>query len=115
MLWLADQSSVRSLSQEKRLIVLQYSGTLKEWMAQVKFVVDDELLKRFKQIVIRRRGKIELTSEGEEALKLYIQKYGYDEDRRVRRRDPLLAAIGAISTGKKRSALVDLKELEAQS
>ncbi len=31
-------------------------------MAQVKFVIDDELLKKFKQIVIRRRGKIESDS-----------------------------------------------------
>ncbi|MGA2663359.1 MAG: hypothetical protein ABSF83_00240 [Nitrososphaerales archaeon] len=90
-------------------------------MAQVKFIVDEELLKRFKQVVIERRGKIELTPEGEEALRLYIEKY---EGRRGAgddggRDDPLIAAIGAISTEKKRkggrrSALLDLKELEAR-
>ena len=81
-------------------------------MAQVKFVVDEELLKRFKQIVIKRRGKIELTPEGEEALKLYIQKYE-NLGSSSRGIDSLNAAIGAISTGKKRSALQDLKELES--
>jgi hypothetical protein len=81
-------------------------------MVQVKFVVDEELLKRFKQTVIKRRGKIELTPEGEEALRLYIQKYENPGDARGGR-DPLAAAIGAISTGKRRSALRDLKELEA--
>jgi hypothetical protein len=82
-------------------------------MAQVKFVVDEELLKRFKQVVIKRRGKIELTPEGEEALKLYIQRYGDTEGGNGEGPDPLNAAIGAIRTGKRRSALRDLKELEA--
>ena len=79
----------------------------------MKFVIDDELLKKFKQIVIRRRGKIELTPEGEAAIRLYIEKYGgalEDEPQRV---NPLVAAIGAIRTGKTRSALKDLKDLEA--
>ena len=82
-------------------------------MAQVKFVVDEELLKKFKQIVIKRRGKIELTPEGEEALKLYIQKYGGSDSELRGRPDPLNAIIGSIRTGKRRSALRDLKEVEA--
>ncbi len=80
-------------------------------MAQVKFVVDEELLKKFKQIVIKKRGKIELTPEGEEALKLYIQKYE-NLGSASGGRDSLNDAIGAITTGKKRSALRDVKELE---
>jgi hypothetical protein len=32
-------------------------------MAKVEFVIDDQLLNKFKQIVIRKRGKIELTPE----------------------------------------------------
>jgi hypothetical protein len=83
-------------------------------MAQVKFVIDDELLKKFKQIVIKRRGKIELTPEGEDAIRLYIEKYGSVLDDEPRRVDPLRGAIGVIHTGKDRNALKDLKELEAQ-
>ncbi len=82
-------------------------------MAQVKFVVDEELLKKFKQTVIKRRGKIELTPEGEEALKLYIQKYGDSENELRGRPDSLNAVIGSIRTDKRRSALRDLKEVEA--
>jgi hypothetical protein len=40
-------------------------------MAKVEFVIDDQLLKKFKQIVIRKRGKIELMPEGEDAIRLY--------------------------------------------
>jgi len=80
-------------------------------MAQVKFVVDEELLKKFKQIVIKRRGKIELTPEGEEAIRLYVKKY--ENLGRRGGRDPLVSAIGAVRSGKTRSALKDLKELES--
>jgi hypothetical protein len=81
-------------------------------MAQVKFVIDDELLKKFKQIVIKRRGKIELTPEGEEAIRLYVKKYE-DLERKQPERDPLVRAISAVRTGNARSALRDLKELES--
>jgi hypothetical protein len=83
-------------------------------MAQVKFVIDDELLKKFKQIVIKRRGKIELTPEGEDAIRLYIEKYGSALDDSPGRTDPLREAIGAVRTGKDRNALKDLKALEAR-
>jgi hypothetical protein len=83
-------------------------------MAQVKFVIDDELLKKFKQIVIKRRGKIELTPEGEDAIRLYIEKYGSTLDHEPNRVDPLKASIGAVHTGKRRNALKDLKELETR-
>lgn len=83
-------------------------------MAQVKFVIDDELLKKFKQIVIRKRGKIELTPEGEDAIRLYIQKYEGLLSGPGTGRDPLTKVIGAIRTGKARSALDDLKELESR-
>ncbi len=82
-------------------------------MPQVKFVVDEQLLKKFKQIVIRRRGKIELTPEGEEAIRLYVRKYEDLEEEQRGKGDPLLAAIGAIRTAKTRNALIDLKELES--
>jgi hypothetical protein len=91
-------------------MVLQYWSTPS--MAQVKFVIDEQLLKKFKQIVIKRRGKIELTPEGEEAIRLYVKKYEYPE-RKQGKSDPLVAAIGALHTRKARSALKDLKELES--
>lgn len=76
-------------------------------------MIDDELLKRFKQIVIRRRGKIELTPEGEDAIRLYVEKYESLLGPNTRGKDPLGDAIGALRTGKARSALHDLKELES--
>jgi len=82
-------------------------------MAQVKFVIDDQLLKKFKQIVIKRRGKIELTPEGEEAIRLYIKKYGGLGGRQGKS-DPLTSAIGALHTRGARNALKDLKELESR-
>jgi hypothetical protein len=91
-------------------MVLQYWSTPS--MAQVKFIVDEQLLKKFKQIVIKRRGKIELTPEGEEAIRLYVKKYEHPEGKKGKD-DPLVAAIGAVRTGKARSALKDLKELES--
>jgi hypothetical protein len=81
-------------------------------MAQVKFVIDDELLKKFKQIVIKKHGKIDLTPEGEEAIRLYIKKYEDLEKRSGGADDPLITAIGIVRTGKARSALYDLKDLE---
>ena len=82
-------------------------------VAQVKFVIDDELLRKFKQIVIKKRGKIELTPEGEDAIRLYIMKYeGLITS--PGGKDPLAKAIGSIRTGKVRSALDDLKELESR-
>ncbi len=82
-------------------------------MAQVKFVIDDELLKKFKQIVIKKHGKIDLTPEGEEAIRLYIKKHEDLEERSHGSKDPLITAIGVIRTRKARNALHDLKELEA--
>lgn len=81
-------------------------------MAQVKFVIDDELLRKFKQIVIKKRGKIELTPEGEDAIRLYVEKYE-GLVRPPAGEDPLVKVIAAVKTGKARSALEDLKELES--
>lgn len=83
-------------------------------MAQVKFIVDEELLKKFKQVVIKKRGKIDLTPEGEEALRLYIQKYGDAEGGPSDGEDPLMQAVGAVRTGRRRSALKDLRRMEAE-
>lgn len=83
-------------------------------MAQVKFVIDDELLKKFKQIVIKKHGKIKLTPEGEDAIRLYVEKYEGLITSSPSRKDPLARAIGSIHSGKVRSALDDLKELESR-
>ncbi len=83
-------------------------------MAQLKFVIDDDLLKKFKQIVLAKHGKIELTLEGEEAVRLYVNKYEHLTTRSVREVDSLVGVIGAIRSGKSHNALKDLKRLEAE-
>lgn len=78
---------------------------------QIKFVVDDALAERFKRAVLAKRGKLELSREGEEALRLYLR----EQERAPRRpaRDPLLDAIGMVrSKGRVRpDALQDKKSL----
>ena len=44
-------------------------------MAQIKIVAAEETIEKFKRIVLTKHGKLELSAEGEEALKLYIKKY----------------------------------------
>ena len=44
-------------------------------MAQIKIVAAEETVEKFKRIVLTKHGKLELSAEGEEALKLYIKKY----------------------------------------
>jgi len=43
------------------------------YMGQLKINVDDELLLKFKRIVLARRGKLEISREGREAIKLYVK------------------------------------------
>jgi hypothetical protein len=57
-------------------------------VAQVKFIIDDQLLKKFKQIVIKKRGRIELTPEGDDAIRPYIEKY-----RGLSKRGPGIASL----------------------
>jgi hypothetical protein len=44
-------------------------------LAQIKIIADEETIEKFKKIVLTKHGKLELSAEGEEALKLYIKKY----------------------------------------
>ena len=82
-------------------------------MAQVKIIASDETIERFKRIVLAKRGKLELSAEGEEALRLYIKKYENllgglcppDKDPLVR-----ICGIGRSST--RHNALQDLEKLE---
>jgi hypothetical protein len=77
---------------------------------QIKITVDDELAERFKRAVIEKHGKLELSKEGAEALRLYLLEYHRP---RRGRRDPLLDAIGMFKgrKGEKYDALKDKKAL----
>lgn len=81
-------------------------------MPQLKFIVDEELLRKFKQIVLAKHGKIELRPEGEDAIKLYIKKYEQLVEPRVDG-DPLSQVIGAVKMRKRSNALSDLKRLDS--
>lgn len=77
---------------------------------QIKFTVDSSLAKRFKQAVLRRRGKLDLSREGAEALRLYLER---EATPRNPEEDPILKVIGiASSRGKVRpNALLDKRRL----
>jgi len=48
---------------------------LGEGLAQIKILAKDDTVEKFKRIVLAKHGKLELSVEGEEALKLYVKKY----------------------------------------
>ena len=83
-------------------------------MAQIKILADAETIEKFKRIVLAKHGKLELSLEGEEALKLYIKKYERllgqiippDED-------PLKEVSGIGRSKGKHDTLRELKMLEA--
>ena len=82
--------------------------------ARIKIVASNDTIERFKRIVLAKRGKLELSAEGEEALRLYIKKYENllgglctpDKDPLAR-----ICAIGRSSS--RRNVLKDLRRLEA--
>ena len=91
-------------------------------MAQVKLVVDDDLARRFKQTVLAKRGKMETSREGEEALKLYLEKNKdftpTKRSKKTKKRgdqgiDPILHFIGAVKSKGKPNALEDVKTLDS--
>lgn len=78
---------------------------------QLKFVVDSSLAERFKRAVLAKRGKLELSREAEEALRLYLEREAREPAPR-RTKDPLLAVIGiCASSGPKPNALADKQGL----
>lgn len=81
-------------------------------MAQIKFVVDDDLADRFKRAVLRKRGKLALSDEGAKALRLYLEQ-GTSAPAPVGQADPLLGAIGAATSkaGGRPNALKDKQAL----
>ena len=81
-------------------------------MAQIEIVVSKEVAEKFKEIVLAKHGKLELGVEGEEAFKLYVQKYEYLLRKPSPRDDPLKDIIGIGRSSEKRNVLEDLERLE---
>ncbi len=44
-------------------------------LAQIKIIASSQTIEKFKKIVLAKHGKLELSAEGEDALRLYIKKY----------------------------------------
>jgi hypothetical protein len=83
-------------------------------MSQIKILAPAEVIEKFKKIVLAKHGKLELSVEGEEALKLYIKKYEYllgslcpPEE------DPLSKLCGIGRSSERHNVLKDLERLEA--
>jgi hypothetical protein len=90
-------------------------------LAQLKFNVSEDLAKEFRQAVLAKRGKLAVSSEGEEALKLYLEKNR--KDRKTDRTshgshqqpDSILQMIGIIKSKGRPNALEDLKRMEEET
>lgn len=76
---------------------------------QIKFVVDAGLAEQFKQAVLRRRGKLDLSREGARALHLYLREQ--TAARPSSKPDPILAVIGIAASKRPVNALVDERRL----
>jgi hypothetical protein len=83
---------------------------LGEITAQIKILASDETVEKFKRIVLAKHGKLELSAEGEEALKLYVKKYEKLLGGMVSPDEDPLKEIGSI--GKSSGHHNVLKELE---
>ena len=95
-------------------IVLFHFGTWVKLLAQIKIVAPDETIEKFKRIVLAKHGKLELSAEGEEALKLYIKKYERLLGGMVPPEEDPLKNICAIGRSKERhNVLKDLELMEA--
>jgi len=82
-------------------------------ISQIKIIASHEVIEKFKKIVLAKHGKLELSVEGEEALKLYIQKY----EHLLRgllppEQDPLREIVGIGRSTERRNVLKDLEKLE---
>lgn len=75
---------------------------------QLKLTVSDELANRFKQVVVHKHGKLEVSVEGEEALRMYIDHHKLMM--KEPKKDALSKLVGACSSGG--NALEDLKKLD---
>jgi hypothetical protein len=82
-------------------------------MAQIKIVAPHEVIENFKKIVLAKHGKLELSVEGEEALKLYIRKYEHLlRGLLLPAQDPLKEIVGRGRSTERRNVLKDLEKLE---
>ena len=82
-------------------------------MAQIKILADQSTIEKFKRIVLAKHGKLELSAEGEEALKLYVKKY----ERLLGEitspeEDPLRKLSGIAPSKERHNVLRELKKLE---
>jgi len=83
-------------------------------MAQLKIIASEDTVSKFKKIVLAKHGKLELSAEGEEALRLYIKKYekllgGLCAPEQ----DPLTKICGLGRSRDRHNVLKDLERLEA--
>ena len=105
------ESHPRTLFHNAEIALIHLSTRVK--LAQIKIVAADETVEKFKRIVLTKHGKLELSAEGEEALKLYIKKYEKllcsflppDED-------PLKDIYEAGKSSGRHNVLRDLERLE---
>jgi len=87
---------------------------LGEQMAQIKIIASRDLVDKFKKIVLAKHGKLELSAEGEEALRLYIRKYEWLlSGLRSPDDDPLTKICGIGRSARRHNVLKDLEKLEA--
>jgi hypothetical protein len=83
-------------------------------LAQIKIVAGNETIEKFKKIVLAKHGKLKLSAEGEEALKLYIKKYEkLLGGMRPSNEDPLMQICGIGRSDERHNVLADLERLEA--
>ena len=83
-------------------------------MPQIKILASQDTIEKFKRIVLAKHGKLELSAEGEEALRLYIKRYerllgglcAPDED-------PLTKICGIGRSLHRHNVLRDLEKLES--
>lgn len=82
-------------------------------MGQIKIIAADKVLEEFKKIVLAKHGKLELSLEGEEALKMYIKKYDYLLKKLVPpEKDSLKGLVGSVRSKGKHNVLKELDMLE---
>jgi len=82
-------------------------------MAQIKIIASQDTVEKFKKIVLAKHGKLELSAEGEEALRLYINRY----ERLLGGlcppdQDPLTKMCGIGRSAGRHNVLKDLERLE---
>ncbi len=83
-------------------------------MTQVKIIAPADVVEKFKKIVFARHKKLELSVEGQEALKMYIKKHEHLlHELCPPEKDPLSKICGIGKSADRHNALDDLKKLDA--